>query len=243
MRLTVLGCYGPYPPAGQSCSGYLLTEGDTAVLLDCGNGVLSKLRYHREPWELDAVILSHLHSDHVSDLLIMRYAMMIRSKDYPGTSLQVYAPNEPAAEFSRLAYKNHVSVQPIFPETKLEIGRMTFTFSQGVHPVPSYFITAACDGRTLVYSGDTEFFPEMATDIRGANLFLCEANYSRDDIEKGYANHLAAYQAAAVARDAGIGRLVLTHHHPERDGTQSLAEARAIFANTELARAGSHFLI
>ena len=38
MKLTVLGCYGPYPPAGGACSGYLLEEGGTRVLIDCGNG-------------------------------------------------------------------------------------------------------------------------------------------------------------------------------------------------------------
>lgn len=49
MKLTVLGCNGPYPAPGGACSGYLLQEGDTGVLLDCGAGVLAQLEKHMPP--------------------------------------------------------------------------------------------------------------------------------------------------------------------------------------------------
>ena len=74
MRIIVLGCFGPYPPAGGTCSGYLLEKDGSFVLLDCGNGVLSKLQHFIKLKDLSAVILSHLHSDHVSDISILGYA-------------------------------------------------------------------------------------------------------------------------------------------------------------------------
>ena len=128
MRLTVLGCYGPYPAAGQNCSGYLLQDGTTSVLLDCGNGVLSQLRYHLEPWQLNAVILSHLHSDHMSDVMIMRYAMLVHHKGQPGDPLKVFAPEQPAEDYARLHYKNHVTVHPLTKNTDMTIGSMHFSF-------------------------------------------------------------------------------------------------------------------
>ena len=131
MRLIVLGCFGPYPIAGQSCSGYLLQNNDTSILLDCGNGVLSRLRYHMEPWDLDAVILSHLHSDHVSDLMIMRYAIMLQRKQEPGRALPVYAPGLPKNEFERLSYKEYVTAEAISETTKLDLGGMQITFQRG----------------------------------------------------------------------------------------------------------------
>lgn len=243
MQLTVLGCYGPYPAAGQSCSGYLVQEGDTAVLLDCGNGVLSRLRYHLEPWDLDAVILSHLHSDHVSDMMIIRYAMMIKRNTDPGAPLTVYAPAAPQAEYERLKYKNFVVTHPITAQSSLSLGDLQISFSQGAHPVPSHVITIKSGGKKLVYSGDTEFFPELAQRIKGADIFLCEANYLRDDIQKGHVNHMAAYQAANAARDGKVKRLILTHHHPERNQEETLREAREIFMNSELAVADQQYTL
>ena len=95
MKLTILGNNGPYPAPGGACSGYLLSSdsGNTNVLLDCGTGVLSNLSRHL-PWEsLSAVILSHLHYDHMSDLLPMQYALQFHPRSAP---LPVIAPETPS---------------------------------------------------------------------------------------------------------------------------------------------------
>jgi len=66
MKLTVLGCYGPYPKARGACSGYLLESQDTKILIDCGNGVLSRLlEYCGNLNNIDAILISHLHPDHM----------------------------------------------------------------------------------------------------------------------------------------------------------------------------------
>ena len=87
MKLTVLGCNGPYPEPGGACSGYLLENGATRVLIDCGTGVLARLTAIMPPEKLDAVILSHLHYDHMSDMLPMIYKLQGTGKKLP-----VYAP-------------------------------------------------------------------------------------------------------------------------------------------------------
>ena len=75
MRVTVLGKSPSWQDAGGACSGYLIEEGDTAVLMDCGNGVFSKLRRYRDYVAVDAVVLSHLHADHFLDLVPFIYAL------------------------------------------------------------------------------------------------------------------------------------------------------------------------
>lgn len=241
MLLTVLGCYGPYPAAGGACSGYLLQEGNTKVLLECGSGIVSKLRYHCEPRDLDAVVVSHLHGDHVADLYVMRYALLMTN---PGKRpLVVYAPAEPAEEFARLSYKEYLQAKPVQPGEPLQIGNMRFYFSAGVHAFVSHVIRIEVNGKVLVFSGDTEYFPGLAEAARDADLFLCEANYLRPDIEQGKPNHLAAYQAAETAKDAGVKKLVLTHHHPEREISAALKEAADIFPAAEAATAGSLYLL
>lgn len=73
MNVTVLGKYGPYPKAGGAASGYLLSAGGNRILLDCGSGVFSRLISLCPPEELSAVLLTHLHADHSSDLGVMNY--------------------------------------------------------------------------------------------------------------------------------------------------------------------------
>src|SRR5690554_3434426 len=98
MKLRVLGNNGPYPKAGGTCSGYLLENKNTKVLLDCGNGVFSKFQNVCKLEELDAIVLSHLHPDHISDVFILRYALQFKD-----LSLKLFAPNEPMYEFERLS--------------------------------------------------------------------------------------------------------------------------------------------
>ena len=101
MKLTVLGNNGPFPAAGGACSGYLLQSAMANILIDCGNGTLANLQKIVSIDKLDAVVLTHLHSDHVSDIHIMKYAIEIkRRRGIFDKLLKVYAPAEPAEEFN-----------------------------------------------------------------------------------------------------------------------------------------------
>ena len=68
MRLTVLGCAGSGPGPTSPASSYLITAGDTRLLVDLGNGSFGVLQRHLDPWLLDGVVLSHLHADHCADM-------------------------------------------------------------------------------------------------------------------------------------------------------------------------------
>lgn len=241
MELKVLGCFGPYPAPGQACSGYLLKSGRHSILLDCGNGVLSQLLYLANPRDLDAVVLSHLHSDHVSDLFILRYCLQMNGEE--AGPLTVYAPGEPLEEFNRLTYKTYLQATAVSDLDVIRVGDFTIRFNSGIHAVPSHIITVENEGRKLVYSGDTEYFPELADIAKDADLFLCEANYEKKDIEAGQKNHLAAFQAARVAAEANVKRLVITHHHPRKNLEQVLLEAGREFPAVQAAKAGDLYII
>jgi len=75
MRLTVLGKSPSWQDADGACSGYLIEEDGTTILLDCGNGVFSKLRRYCDYINVDAVLISHLHADHFLDLVPFSYAL------------------------------------------------------------------------------------------------------------------------------------------------------------------------
>jgi ribonuclease BN (tRNA processing enzyme) len=240
MKLTVLGSFGPYPAAGGACSGYLLEHEGYVVLLDCGNGVLSRLQNFIEPNQLQAIVISHLHSDHCSDLFILRYALQFaREKGSLERPLTVYAPAEPLEEFLRLPYKDFYAVEALAEGRKLELGPFTFIFLETKHSVPCYAMAIFLAGeKKLVYSADTEYFPLLSDFARGAALLLCEANLLEEDLQKGAANHLSAAQAATLAKEAGAGALLLTHLHPSRDPQLYLDEAEQIFWNVGIAEEG-----
>lgn len=244
MRLTVLGSYGPYPPAGGACSGYLLEQDNCRILLDCGNGVLSRLQRHCALFELQAVLLSHLHSDHISDLFILRYGLDIaRGRGLKNEPLLLYAPGEPAAEFERLAYKNVFQVESLEAGRELQIGPIRLAFLPTIHALPGLAMRVASADGILVYSGDSEYFPGLAGFARGADLFLCEANYQESDMACSPVNHISAAQAGLLAAEASVKRLLLTHLLPERDSALSVKEAQKHFDAVEAAREGASYRI
>jgi len=244
LKLTVLGCYGPFPPGGGACSGYLLQESDFNLLIDCGNGVLSRLQEHLDYQKLDAVILSHLHPDHVSDIMIMRYGLVIALKEgLRSRPLQLYAPTEPVSEFDRLPYKDCYEVKALQEGVSLQIGPFSIQNRLGLHAIPSMALRINSREGTLVYSGDTEYNRSLEKLAGDADLFLCEANYQDQDLQKGLPNHLSASQAAKLAAGAGAKRLLLTHHHPEKDQAVSLVEAKKYYPEAELACEGEKYII
>ncbi len=246
MNLTVLGCYGPYPPAGGACSGYLLEHENWQVLLDCGNGVLSRLQQFMSIDELDAVVLSHLHSDHMADCLILRHAVRSALRRGLRTApLPVYAPQTPAQDYERLRSKDIFELHPLRNDEALEFGPFRFSFLRTIHSVSCFAVKVSLpDGpETMVYSADTEYFEELLTFARGATLFLCEASFLHEDLIAGEINHMSALQAARLAKNAEVERLVLTHLPPHRDTEAYLNEAKGTFESVQLAEEGEIYTI
>lgn len=215
MKLTVLGNNGPYPKAGGACSGFLLDSGETKVVLDFGNGVLSRLQQYINIEEISAIILSHLHSDHISDIMILRYAADIMiMKGQMEKPIKVYAPGEPVEEYNRLKYKEALEIIKIDPEEKLFIGDLKISFKEMVHGYKNYAICIEKDLKKFVYSGDTCLNDRIVDFARNADLFICEAGLLERDDKCIRAMHLTAKEAAQIAKEAGVKRLLLTHFLP-----------------------------
>src|SRR6476660_3197931 len=83
MRLTVLGKSPSRQDADGACSGYLIEDRGTALLMDCGNGIFAKLRRYRDYADVDAVVISHLHADHFLDLVPYAYALTYAPRRQP----------------------------------------------------------------------------------------------------------------------------------------------------------------
>ena len=211
MDITVIGYWGAYPERDEATSGYLVECGATKILLDCGSGVLSKLQNYCAIEELDAVVITHTHADHIADAFSLEFAVLVLSqlgKRKKPLDYYVYGENLERLPFQ---FPDHALVHPIRIGERLSIGETRLDFSANVHDVPCCAVRVTSDtGRTLVYSGDTGYCNNIVELSRSADALLLECSFY--DWQKGVMNgHLTAGEAGEIAALAEAGQLVLTH--------------------------------
>ena len=107
MKLTIIGLWGAYPKVNEASSGYLLEHNGFKLLIDCGSGVLSKMQNYVQPEKLDAVLISHYHTDHIADIGVLQHALLVKSYliDLRKT-LPIYGHTFDEEGFSKLTYSN-----------------------------------------------------------------------------------------------------------------------------------------
>lgn len=233
LKLTILGNNGPYPAAGGACSGYLLREGDTSILIDCGNGVLSNLQKIMRFEDLDAIILTHLHCDHISDMMVLKYAVQIKKKRGQfSKNLMVYAPAEPVEEFKRLDIKDAFDLKSVAGDLVLDIGGIKVSFAQMKHPSMDFAVSFEYEGKRFVFSGDTSWTENIISFARNTDVLMLDAGLFAKEKTKDDVAHLTAEECGIIAREADVGRLLLTHFWPENNIEELVNEARGNFDNT-----------
>ncbi len=238
LSLTVLGCSGSYPGPASACSGYLVDDGTTRLWLDAGSGTLANLQRHVDPAQVDAIVLSHEHPDHWSDLEgwhnLLRFSLMRR--DFP-----VYAP----AGLRARTYDDMspwVTWNDVADGDQVTIGSLRLTFSCTDHGPETLAarVDAPDQGLSLGYSADTGPGWSLEALGPGLDLALCEATVPQ--ALEGVTRHLSARQAGRSAGAAGAGRLVLTHLWPGLDRERAGAEgAEAFGAPVEVAETGRSY--
>jgi ribonuclease BN (tRNA processing enzyme) len=215
MNVTVLGCAGSFPGPDSPCSAYLVEAAGFRLLLDFGPGSLSALQRYASLTSIDAILLTHLHADHILDacsyIVVRRYA-----PDGPYAPVPLYAP---AGARERLAAAYGTTTEgPLddvytFADLKagtIDIGPFAVTIDRVNHPVETYGVRVEYGGRVLVYSADTAPCEALIRLAQQADLFLCEASYVYGE-KNPPGLHLTGRDAGEAAMKAGANRLVLTH--------------------------------
>ena len=257
MRLTILGRSPAKPNPGESCASDRVEGGGAKILVDVGPGVVSQLLRRSQPTDLDAVVISHMHTDHFLDLVTLRYA-------YPWMEvaprrLRVILPpgsREQLRDVARGAgfpefFDRSFEVQEHDGERPIEIagnpGGLRLDPVETKHFIPTwgFRISARGDGedreRLLAYSADSAPCPSLHDLADGAALFLCEAGLrtlEEDSPVPGGRGHLLPSEAGEAAAAADVQRLLLTHLPiGDDDGAWARAEAARTFdGDVEVAR-------
>ncbi|GAC1430410.1 MAG: MBL fold metallo-hydrolase [Chloroflexota bacterium] len=238
MRLTVLGCSPASTNPGGASSSYLVETATTRLVVDCGSGSFGNLLTHAAPDEVDAVIISHMHGDHILDLLPFRYALAFAATEGGGGAPTarrpaLYLPPEGHAKALMVShvqeggddfFAGFFRLAEYDPQQPLVIGDLTVTFVPVKHIPHTYALRLTEGSRTLAYSADTGLCPTIYDAARGADIFLCEcANSAGSD----FLYHLSPAQAGEIAHRAGVHRLVLTHRWYRLGLDTAADEARA----------------
>ncbi|WP_284139469.1 MULTISPECIES: MBL fold metallo-hydrolase [unclassified Virgibacillus] len=225
MKLTVVGHWGGYPAKNNATSCYLLEKDSFSLLIDVGSGALSCLQDYKEIMEIDAVLLSHYHQDHIADIGVLQYAWLVNSYlTEDKRVLPIYGHREDAAAFSVLTHECTKGIA-YDPTRVLEIGPFSITFLQTVHPVPCYGMRISDGERTIVYTADTSYQKEWIPFSKGADLLITDCNfYAEQDGSK--AGHMNSKEGAMIAQASGVHELLLSHLPQYGEQTQLAQEAK-----------------
>lgn len=213
MKLTVLGYLGGYPTRDTGTSAYLLEADGFHLLLDAGSAALLALEKHVDPLELDAVLLSHYHHDHIADLGVLQFTRQLKRRpDGSRTSLlPIYGHSEDQDMFKRLTM-DLVSEGIAYDEhDRISIGPFDVTHMKTLHPVPcfAFRIEDRTTGKVLVFTADSGFKPEFVEFSKEADLLMADTNFFEG--MENHRVHMTSTEAGRIAHEANVSTLLLTH--------------------------------
>ncbi len=261
MRVTLLGTGCPAVHPRRYGAATLVEAGGSVVLVDCGNGCTQRLvEAGHSPASPDALLVTHLHSDHLVDLWQLVVAGWHAGRTRP---LKVLAPppvlrhaltlREAWAEerAQRIAYEARPNPDALDMELvaiaageRLALGALAITVVAVDHaPVaPAFGFVFAADGQKLVLSGDTRPAPALVEAARGCDLLVHEVFAhgrmrpvpgirSAATIEAVERYHTLSTEVGRIAAEAGAGALLLTHIvPPDADPAALVADVRHAYA-------------
>lgn len=225
-----LGAGAGYGHPDQAQSGYLVRAGDTALALDMGAGTFNRLMGFVDPRQLDAVVISHLHPDHLADLLAARIYMA----HGPGLGhpMHVHAPPGLMGRLEGIA-----AGEPWAGITAhdlpggggtLEIGDVVVRHAEVPHLPPTHALRVEVGGKSVTYGADcrpNDALPELA---QGTDILVVECTFGDGDIPEG-AMHMNARAVGEMAAAARPGQVLLVHGDPAVDRDASVDIVRQAY--------------
>jgi ribonuclease BN (tRNA processing enzyme) len=215
VKLTVVGCSPSWPNPGSAHSGYLLEDDGKKLLVDCGPGVLPRLR-EAEGWpHVEAIVITHFHLDHCGDLVAWLWGHLsgpLRGR--PGPDL--WLPPGGRGDLAQLAprFDEVFTAQEYAEDEPFAVTGFTVTPQAVAHyDQPTFGLRVEAGAKTVAFSADSGPTPALVELARDSDLFLCEATLGEPEGE--LRGHLEAREAAAIALQANAKRMLLVHRPSE----------------------------
>jgi len=252
LQLTILGNGPACPNSGGASSGYLVKGEDTSVVLDIGPGVVATPEFRKSLPKLSGIVISHLHIDHWLDLVPLSYLLKLSPVTQANTPFKVWTPPDTRNQLLKLIDElsmgyplDAFDVEEYTAGTVLSLPGLQIEFQQVQHYIPTFAMRIENDAGSLCYSADSSLCKPLVSIANNSNLFICEAadgiTSPKNSVQRG---HMTGREAGAVAANANVGSLLLTHIWESHDPDQILKEVAKEFSGEfELARPGKTYQI
>ncbi|AEH44299.1 beta-lactamase domain-containing protein [Thermodesulfatator indicus DSM 15286] len=238
MRLTVLGSGTGWPRLERGAPGYLLQIEKENILLDIGPGTIPRiLKTGLTLPDIDAIFLSHFHPDHVTDLIPFFFATRY-SLGYNRQKPFLLVAGDGFSSFFE-GLKSAFGKWVVPPLGLLEIQELSCTY-EAAFMCPPFTVRSApvkhnpeslayrfeYQGKSLVYSGDTDYTENLVKLAHEADLLILECSAPEGMKKEG---HLTPSLCGRIAGEARVKKLMLTHFYPPCDETDLISPCRAFY--------------
>lgn len=246
LSVHVLGTSSARPTTQRGVSALAIVNEGQTLLIDCGEGTQRQMLRHGVALDCSGILLTHLHADHTLGIPGLLRTMGMEGRTEP---LPLWGPPG-TARLAREAVHLLVDGLPFrLSTTELRPGDQPCCAGCEVRPFRvrhrgvtyGYAIREPIGQRLIVVSGDTRPCESTVEAARGADLLVHEATFIDDEAERAReTGHSTAREAAEVARQAGVSRLLLTHFSARfsHDTRVVVEQARSVFESTIAARDG-----
>ncbi|MCK5660121.1 MAG: MBL fold metallo-hydrolase [Methanosarcinales archaeon] len=217
-NITLLGTGVAIPQKERVQSGILLYDTDNPILLDCGAGILQRLTEAGcDHTIIDNVVLSHLHLDHVADVLPLIKANWLCDKNH----ISIFGPAGTEKWMTALLeiypylHDVNIDITELNPYDTFTVNDMQIECIPTIHSMPSLGYKVHADS-VFLYSGDTEPVRSIIDASSDCRLLIHECSFP--DSVSGVTNHTTPTPLGNMLKNSELDELVLTHLYPHTRG-------------------------
>ena len=247
-RFEVLGTKSPFANKENACPSYLITMGDTKIMLDCGSG--SHRFYDMTKLDNLNIILSHLHRDHYNDIYNYMYSSYsLKNLRRVKQGLNIYLPSTPVSIVEDIKNEKltYGKIYTYDSNSKLEWENISVDFLKVDHSkeMDCYAIRVKTNNKTIVYTGDVSFsnMQSLVEFAKNCDVLICESSLLVRHNFPEINSHLTAFQAGKIAKQANAKKLLLTHFWAEEPLEEYVNEAKINFKTTKALEEQNTFYI
>lgn len=214
-----LGSGDAFGSGGRFQTCIFVDSGEIGFLLDCGaSSLIAMKRFGVSPSHVETILITHLHGDHFGGIpFFILHSQLISRRTHPliiagppgledriNRAMEVLFPGS-----SQVKQRFPIEVTELSEEVPTKLGALFVTPELVVHAsgAPAYALRVQILGKTIVYSGDTEWTDRLAKVAHGADLFICEAYF----YQKKTKFHLDYQTLLAHREEIECKRIILTH--------------------------------
>jgi ribonuclease BN (tRNA processing enzyme) len=235
MELIILGSGTAIPSAQRGAPGAVIKIGGELILLDCGPGSLHRLaKAGLNFLNIFYILISHLHPDHIADLVPFLFAL--RNPDLPPIQKEIAIIGGRGVEhhFEKINSIYGCWVAPPRTITLIEAISKEISFplflikTAPAEHLPSSiaFRITSPEGKSLFYSGDTDYSNQLIDLAQGVDLALIECSFPEGSKVEG---HLTPKIAGRIAAEASCQRIILTHLYPQCEGSDIKKQCAEVY--------------